>query len=182
MSATTTEPDTWSTKWLGRAGVVLAGFGFVLVGDIFGLGAAVLLGVAWYMLPVPYAVAIGHVLFAVLLPAEPGVLDIVPAELGLLCLLGAVAPSRDGIARFGALLVGATLTLSGVAALGFRIGALPGAAFSLVAASLLGGYGLHRYELLRLGLLEDSGGRSEAVPGPDTDGSRDSQTDATTHL
>ena len=182
MSMTATEPDRRRTRWLGRAGVVLAGLGFVLVGDLFGLGAAVLLGVAWYALPVPYAVAIGHVLFAVLLPAEPGVLDVVPGELGLLCLLGAAAPSRDRVARFGALLVGATIILSGVAALGFRIEALPGAATALVAASLLGGYGLHRYELLRLGLLDDAGGRSEAMPGPDTDGSHDSHTDATTDL
>ncbi|MFB6227418.1 MAG: hypothetical protein ABEH88_02355, partial [Halobacteriales archaeon] len=153
MSATATEPGARSTKWLGRVGVVLAGLGLVLVGDVFGLGAAVLLGVAWYALPAPYVVAIGHVLFAAILPAEPGVLDLLPAELGLLCMLGAAAPSRDGIARFGALLVAATVLLSGAGALGFRIGELPGAALALVAASLLGGYGLHRYELLRLGLL-----------------------------
>jgi hypothetical protein len=179
MSAMSTGPFTRRLRWLGRAGTVLAGVGFVLVADLSGLGAAILLAVAWYALPVPYAVATGHVLFAALLPADPGVFDLLPAELGLLCILGAAAPPQDALARFGILFVAGTLVLSGMAVLGVWIGGLPGGVILLVAVSFLGGYGLHRYELLRLGLL-DGFETPDATAGVAPDGSRDPHTDAST--
>jgi hypothetical protein len=159
MAPTPTDVDTEHPTWPGLAAVGLAGIGFVLVGGVAGVGAALALGAAWYALPAPYAVALGHLLFVALLPAEPGALQLVPAELGLLGILAVARPAGDGMARsgalrFGALLVGGTLLLGGVAALGLRLGGLPGGVLALAAVALPVGYGLHRYERLRLGLLD----------------------------
>jgi len=143
---------------LGTAAVAVAGLGFAVAGGLPGIAAAVALAGSWYALPTPYAVAVGHLLLAVLLPEDPGLLALVLAELGLLGVLAAAAPLRDETLSFAGRLVGCGVPLSAVAAIGFLVGGLPAAALSLVAAALALGYGLHRYELLRLGLLDEPTG------------------------
>jgi hypothetical protein len=160
--------------WLALVSLTLAGLGFFLVGGLSGVVAAVALGVAWYVFPAPYAVAGGHLLFVALLPADPGLLLIAPAELGLLGILAAAAPD-EAPERFVAVLAGATLLLSGVAGFSFRFGGLTTAAVSVAVVALLLGYGLHRYERLRLGLLDTPGSDSDS--GADTNSDRGSGAD-----
>jgi len=172
--------DVRGLPWLGLATLALAGAGFVLLADLRGAIAAVVLGVAWYALPAPYAVAVGHLLLVALLPPESGieaiqVVGLVPVEAGLLGLLATAAPRIDAPARFAVALVVATAVLVGVAALGFLAGGVPGAAAALAVVAGVLGYGLHRYERLRLGLIEappsdsriESG--SDTATGPETD-------------
>ncbi|MFB6296223.1 MAG: hypothetical protein ABEH66_05190 [Halobacteriales archaeon] len=155
MAATSSDADVRGRRRIGIAAIALAGLGFLVAGGLPGIAAAVALAGSWYALPAPYAVAIGHLLLAVLLPETPGVLALIPAELGLLGVLGAEALPRDEFFPLAALLLAFVFLLSDAAILGFLIGGLPAAALALVAAGVAIGYGLHRYELLRLGLLDE---------------------------
>jgi len=139
--------------WLGLAALALAGAGFVLVDGPAGALAAGALAVVWYALPLPYAVALGHLLLLALVPEGTGITIRLPAEAGLLGMLLSETPTVGTPLRFGAAFLGTVAVLLGVAGAGFAAGGTGGAALALtlVAASL--GYGLHRYELLRLGLL-----------------------------
>jgi len=184
MAATTSESGTRRVGSLGLLAVGVVSVEFVLVGDLLGIGAALALLVAWYALPAPSAVALGFVLFAVLLPVEPGTLELLVGTLGLLGVLAAAVPSWSAVPRFGVPFVVGWFLLGGVAALGFRVGGLGVALVSLAALALLAGYGLHRYELLRLGLLTDPAsagdpGSNGASPGAAADIPTDEHTDTT---
>jgi hypothetical protein len=146
--------ETRTLPWLAFASLALAGLGFSLVGGLSGVVAALVLGAAWYALPAPYAVAGGHLFLVALLPTDPGLLQVAPAEVGLLGILAADAPDAAAPGRFVSVLAGVALLLSGVASFGFRLGGIAMGAVSLAVVALLMGYGLHRYELLRLGLLD----------------------------
>lgn len=143
--------------WLGLAALALAGAGFVLVAGVAGALAAVTLAVAWYALPLPYAVALGHLLLVASVPGGTGLAVLVPAEAGLLGLLLSEAPAVDAPLRFGAAFLGTATVLIGVAAAGFAAGGPVGAALALAVVAATLGYGLHRYELLRLGFLDTDG-------------------------
>lgn len=173
--------------WLALVSLVLTGLGFSLVGGFSGVVAAVALGVAWYALPAPYAVAGGYLLFVALLPAAPSLLQIAPVGLGLLGVLAAAAPGTAR-GRFVAALAGTALLLSGVAGFGFQLGGLTTAAVSVGAVALLLGYGLHRYELLRVGRLDTSRSHPDATAthrsdaGSDANADRESHTDTGTTI
>lgn len=139
-----------TARTVGSGLVVTLGFG--LVGGDTGLLAAGALVAAWYLSSVPVTVAIGHVLLGALLSGEPGAIGIGIAELGLLGLLSTAGP-LDTL-RDGAVLLGFTALLGGVAAAGWEAGGVTAAAGALAGTAVLVGYGLHRYELLRLGLIE----------------------------
>lgn len=155
MSVTPPRTDSRRVKWLGLPAVGLTAVGLLLIGGTSGIAATIALGVAWYALSTPYTVALGHLLLAALLPESGGLPGLLAAEGGLLGMLAINAPGRDDHLQFGAAFVTSMLLLSCVAVLGVRLWGLPAAALLLAAVALLVGYGLHRYELLRLGLLEE---------------------------
>jgi hypothetical protein len=133
---------------------VLACLGVVLSGGLAGVLAAAVLAVAWYAFPLPYAVALGHLLLVALLPADAGLARVALAETGLLGLLLAEAPTIEPPGRFVAAMLSASVVLGGAALAGRVAGGLPGATIALAAAGGILGYAVHRYELLRLGLLD----------------------------
>lgn len=145
-------------------GIGIVAVGFWLVAEWIGLLAVAIIGLTWYVLSSAYAVAIGHVMFLPVasrsLILEPAVLV---AEVGLIILLLAPAITTGAPERFiGAFLV-SLIGLSGLAAGAYWwsdrlwIGAAV-----LIGVLGLGGYGLYRYEQVRLGLV-DTETESEAA-------------------
>lgn len=104
----------------------------------------------------PILFALGQLALLAVVPASATVW-LVSAELALLVAFGlafarTAAPIRSVVAY-----VGLTALLAGLAVAGWRVGdALSFGAALLVGAAATLAYGLHRYELVRLGLLAEA--------------------------
>ena len=159
---------------------------WMLSGPIGLVGGGVLF-VSWAVLPATYAFAVGQIVFVALTrPAsvtEVGLLPLALLELGLAgVLVGPELGSAVARRTAGRTLLGGAL-LSGVALASYALwGRVWIAATVLVGIGALGAYGLHRYELVVLGKVPESGtyeagsdvprepGRRDGEPAPD-DGS-----------
>ncbi len=124
----------------------------------FGVGGLVLafvLGIVWYLVPVPYVIAAGHLLALSVAPAELVGSQLLVVTAGFLTVLAVEALDDDRPVTVLAALVLGALVLLGAAWLGLRVGAST-VAGALVLALVFAGtsYGLHRYELVSLGLVE----------------------------
>lgn len=152
-------PDRTSrrSRWaqlVALLGIGLVGAGGWLVADETGLIAAAVIALCWYLLSSLYAVAIGHAM-VLLLTTETLPPELLIAEVGLGVVLIAPAVDTDGPAAFiGSFLggLGALLAL-GVATYWWS-NRLWIAAAVLLGALAVAGYGLYRYELVSLGLVE----------------------------
>ncbi|NEU58118.1 hypothetical protein [Halorussus sp. MSC15.2] len=132
------------------AGVALvAGIGTTSAG----IAAGALVVGTWALAGPVYAFAFGQILFAAFAPAPTGV-ELAVAQAGLFGLL-AVPVNRDAPLRTVGAFVVASAGLVGVGA-GVRdaTGELWPAALAVGAAVALVAYGLHRYELVVLDLVE----------------------------
>lgn len=145
-------------RLVGLLGVAIVGAGCWLATGEPGLIAAGVIGLCWYLLSGPYAVAIGHGAFLLfpteaLAPAPAPALLI--AEAGLGVVLVAPAVDTDAPGAFVGLFLG---SLGGLLALSVAIywwsSLLWVTAAVLLGALGVAGYGLYRYELVRLGLVE----------------------------
>lgn len=141
---------------IGVLGILAAAVALAVTADQYGsIGGALL--VLAIVLPAPYAVALGHVLLVALNPGslDPVVLAIVEAGL-LAALLDAGAWGTRGreavvtLASIGLVVGVAWASLRWGASLWTSAGAL-GLLLALVS------YGLHRYELVLLDLVEVDG-------------------------
>lgn len=139
--------------------VLVAAAGFVLVGDL-GLGgaaSAVALVLAWYLLPIVYTIAVGHVLVAALSIDELTTFAIITVELGLFGMLLMTTPNlydRGTVKSMTVFMLGLLVFTFGIAFMtseALWIGAL-----ALLVVGALVSYGMHRYELVSLGLMEGS--------------------------
>jgi hypothetical protein len=150
-------PSEWTL--LGVFGVVLTAVVVGLVGGATGAGLAAAFVVVWLLLPAVYSYALGHVLALGTTASALAVVELLFVELGLLAVLfgpltrpethnrGSVARSTLGVgfALVGVVVVSLALTgLVWVTAL----------VLVLVGCGL--GYGIHRYGLVVLGLVDDS--------------------------
>ena len=153
-----------ATVAVGLFGLAIVGTGCWMAAETVGLVAAAGIGLAWYLLSSPYAIAFGH---AALLPFIPAVAlrpellrpELLVAELGLVVLLVAPAAESDRPLSFvlTAVAVLAGLLLVGLG--GYWLSAdLRIAAGALVGTVAVAGYALYRYELVRLGLVDAEGG------------------------
>lgn len=157
----TTRRSLWA-RLIGLLGVAVIGAGFWLAADQLGLIAAAMIGLCWYLLSGPYAVAIGHGAFLVLASgAESGTVvpalgvELLIAEVGLAILLVAPAIDTDDPSAFVGLFLGSLVVLLAVGAAVYWWSSLLWiTAAVLLGALALGGYGLYRYELVRLGLVD----------------------------
>ena len=137
--------------------VLVAGIGFALVGGPAGVASALAVGVVWFLLPAVYAVALGHVLLAALTVGGGTPLEFVGVGLGLFAVL--LAPAARLYRR--ETVVSITVFAAGALVFAFGItfttaGALWIASLALVVIWVLVAYGIHRYELVTLGLVEGS--------------------------
>lgn len=148
-------PTETAADLLGPVGLVVFGGGMGSVAGVPGLVAGVGVAAVWYALGTPYAIAVGHLLLAALVPTVPPLPALAAVELGTLLLLAGDAGVTAGPGR---------RSIAGLVAFGGLLAAL-GAARSvteelwLLAAALVGvtavaAYGLHRYERVRMGLVE----------------------------
>jgi hypothetical protein len=136
---------------IGMLGVFAAASALALTADQYGIVGGALLVLA-VVLPVPSAVALGHVLFVALNPDGLAPVAVVAVEAGLLTALVNAGPTqaRDVFTA----LVGISIVV-GVVWASLRWGASPWSGVGVLAFLVaLGSYGLHRYELVRFDLVE----------------------------
>ncbi|WP_336343276.1 hypothetical protein [Halalkalicoccus ordinarius] len=153
-----------ATVAIGLLGLAIVGAGFWMAAETVGLVAAAGVGLAWYLLSSPYAIAFGH---AALLPfvsavaLRPDLLrpELLVAELGLVVLLVAPAAGSDRPLSFVLMTVPILAGLLLVGLGGYWLSAdLRIAAGALVGTIVVAGYALYRYELVRLGLVDTEEG------------------------
>lgn len=155
MTRRAVAPDTERT-WTAGTVAFAVGVAFVAFGGVRGLAGAVLFVGAWYLLGTTYAFAVGNVAVVGLL-GDAGLLVVAGVEVGLLVVLLSPALTLDD--RTGPVLV-----LFGVLALGGATAwataqslvGLPAAAVGLTATVWLVAYGLHRWQLVGLGLVDEA--------------------------
>lgn len=141
---------------LGGASALFAAVVVAVVGGLPGMVTAVLVPVAWYALPSTYAFAVGQIgVLAVLDTGNPAAL--LAAQVGLLGVLLAPAVELSDTEQ----LVAVTLAWVGVGGLAAWASTRPTVGISLaggtlVIATALVAYGLHRYQQVSLGLVEDA--------------------------
>lgn len=141
--------------WLGALGVIAVAGGLGWAAGPVGLLAAGLVGVLWYGLPGPYAVAAGHLIALPVVPDPVGLGPLAVLEAGFLTVLAAPAVVHPDWPAALAPYAGAGLVLGAVAWVGWTAWEprwLAGlAVVGLVAVAL---YGLHRVQVVRFELRE----------------------------
>lgn len=146
-------------SWLEVLAVLIAAAGFVLVGDLSPLGivGGIAIVLLWLTLPIIYAVALGHVLVVVLTVDGFETLAIAVAELGLFGMLLATIPTlydRGAVTSMTVFVFGLFVFVFGIAFVSSEALWIGTLALAIVGA--LVAYGMHRYELVSLGLAEGS--------------------------
>ena len=159
MSADTQHSEHVGHSPVGRALAVLgtlvatAAVG-VVVGPL-GVLVAVGVGFARYLAAATTAFAAGQIVLVALYPTEGPLALLVLAEIGLSCVLLAPVVDHDepGRATVATLVAGVALGGTAWAALRSTEGVWAGASVLVVGTAVVA-YGLHRYERVRLGLVE----------------------------
>jgi hypothetical protein len=138
--------------WLGGLGAIVVTVSLGWVAGPLGLFAGGIVAVAWYLLPVPYAVAGGHVI-ALPLVGTPDLGVLVTLEAGFLTILAAPMVRDSNPPRSVGLLSAIAIALGAVAWLGWATWE-PRWLVGLAVVGLvgLGLYGVHRYAVVSLEL------------------------------
>ncbi len=140
---------------LGGASILVAAGAFVLLGGAPGVAAAAALVAVWFLLPATYAFALGNVALAALVGSS-NLVALAVVEAGLFGVLLAPAGYLDRPGRPVAIAAGGAavgVALAWAASRG-TLG-LPLAGLGVIAATGLGGYGLHRSQLAALDPVGD---------------------------
>ena len=142
---------------LGAVGVVVAGIGLVALAGLPGVVAAVLLAVAWILLPATYAFAVGQIAL-VALASDGALVGFAAVEVGLLGVL--LAPATRLADPVPPVALAVAWVLAGVALAWASTGAGAPldpwlAGLALVTLTALAAYVVHRYQLVALGLVAD---------------------------
>lgn len=165
-TATERTPPSPERTRLGGVSALAAAVALIVVADehwvVAVVGALALLA-AWYLSAPPYAFAVGNLALVAALP-EADLVRVAVVEVGLLGVLLASATTPDGHDRSTTLtVVGALLVLGWVLFGGALAWAttrsfldLPVAAVLLVIPTALAAYGLHRYQLVELGVIGET--------------------------
>lgn len=136
---------------------LVAGGGFVLLGGLPGAASAAAVGLVWLVLPAVYAVALGHVLVAALTIGGVAPLAVLTAEFGLFAMLltpAATLAQRETLVSMTVFVLGVFAFVFGIAFLVSEV--LWIGALVLLLVGVFASYGLHRYELVILGLVEET--------------------------
>jgi hypothetical protein len=136
----------------GSALAIVAAALWTTIG-VAGIGITALVALAWLLVSTPYAVAVGGLLIAVLATGG-GLFDLL--AVGSLLTMFAADLLVEWPARTASVGVAALVTTGAVLAAVWRSEPLWAAAVALLGAFMLLAYAIHRYELVRLGLLEEA--------------------------
>ncbi|MCO8244757.1 MULTISPECIES: hypothetical protein [unclassified Haladaptatus] len=142
--------------WIGGVGAFLvATVGTVAMG-LSGLIFGIVFLLVWYAVPTLYTVAFGQLVVVALFADTVGVRYLVPLELGLLVVLAGSAATLDH-PRWRALATSGLAVGLGAATLAsYRWTGDYWLAIGVVVITFaLAAYGMHRYECVKLGLVED---------------------------
>lgn len=144
--------------WIGSIAVLVTIAAFAVVGGAPGALAATALVPVWLLLPGVYVVAFGHVLLAAF-AGDLDVVSVLAVELGLLLVL---ADAANAYPRPGTLFANTVFAAGGLvvvtAAILVAEVALWIAAGGLLVAFGTVTYGIHRYELVSLEVINDESG------------------------
>lgn len=138
-------------------GLGLATAGLVMTAGSIGIVGGVLLALSWFVVPPIYTAGVGFVIAAALVPDGFTGITFTPIGLGILCVLAAPFLDRDDPA---------VLTVTAATELSVLLAVVGGAflwttallpsATALLGAFALISYLIHRYEIIRIGLLKAS--------------------------
>lgn len=143
------------SRGLAAFGVLVATAVLVAVAGPFGIALAFLTGSVWYLVSSPVAFAVGQLVFVALMPERTLALFFL-GQAGLaMFLLGPIVDDDHSLRAVVALLAGGAL-LGAMTWLGLLTGELWIGAVVLLASGVAIGYLMHRYERVRLGLVEPS--------------------------
>lgn len=139
--------------------VFVAAVGFVFLSDLelLGAGSAALIIIAWFVLPMVYTVALGHILVAALTVEGFTTFAIVTAELGIVGMILTAAPTiydRGTVISMIVFMLGLFVFTFGIVFV--TSNSLWTGALALFIIGTVASYGMHRYELVSLGLIEGS--------------------------
>lgn len=146
--------DRVNARVAGVVAVAIVAGGLWSAVDLPGLAVAVIVGAVWAFASPVYAVGVGGVLFATLLADGAGTSDAVAAaSLATVFAADLVLrwPRREALVGVAVLVV-ATVGLAGA----WLVESLVVAAVAPVVGFAMFAYALHRYALVRLGLLEEA--------------------------
>ena len=139
---------------IGTVGLLVTIPAYALAGGIEASLLAIVLVPVWFFLSGIYVVALGHVLLAAF-ATEPTLITVLSIELGLLILLADAASAHS---RPGTLLSTTVFTAGGLVLLAAMLlvfdGRLWVSAGALLVTLTLFTYGLHRYELVTLEMID----------------------------
>lgn len=146
-------------SWTEFIAILVAAAGFALIGnlELIGVLSAATIVFLWLVFPVVYTVALGHVLVVALTVGGFEPLAIITVELGLFGMILTAAPTlydRGAVTSMTVFLFGLFVFVFGIAFV--SSGALWIGALGLLGVGALASYGMHRYELVSLGLAEGS--------------------------
>jgi hypothetical protein len=138
-------------------GVVLATAAFSVAAGPTGLLTSIAVVITWCLLSAPFAFAVGQLAFIVLFPAGSSLSQLALIEVGLLSILLGSVLRLDKPGRAVTVIVLAFAGLGTSAWVGFKMAdTLWPAVLTVAASAIIAVYGLHRYERVRLGLVEAS--------------------------
>ena len=150
-------PGARERPWSAVVALVVCTIALGLVVGPAGVLAGLVTAAVWYGLGVPYALAAGHVVLVAATPDRLAPSTIVLVELAFLPLLVASVRRTPAPLVAGGVVLGAG---AGLGALAWASYASRGpwiAALVLLGTIALVAYGVHRYELVRLGLVTEVG-------------------------
>ena len=156
MTALDWPPErTQTPSLIGALGLLLTVAAFGLVAGIPGALASIALVPLWLLLPGIYVVAMGHVLIAAFV-GDLSVVSVLAVEVGLLFVLADAASQH---ARPGSLISNTVFAAGVLVAMVALVLVFDGtiwiAAGVLLVALAAFAYGLHRYELVSLGVIHN---------------------------
>ncbi|MFC7008658.1 hypothetical protein [Halalkalicoccus salilacus] len=138
-------------------GLGLATVGLVMSAGSIGIVGGAVLAICWFIVPPLYTAGVGFVIAVALVPDGFTGISFAPLGLGILCVLA--APSLDrtepAIVAISAATGLSVLLAAGGGAFLWTTAILPSALALLVAFALIA-YTIHRYEIVRMGLIKAS--------------------------
>ncbi|WP_458190820.1 hypothetical protein [Haladaptatus sp. NG-WS-4] len=146
-----------SKTWLDGAGALLVAIVYTVATGLPGLIAGGMLILMWYLLPTLYTFAFGQLLVAALFADGVALRYLIPLEPGLISVLvGPLLTLERPYWRLR-MTVGVAILLGiGIVYIYQWLGEYWQAIGILTVVFALAAYGMHRYERVALGLVEDS--------------------------